>query len=108
MYAVLKPDGTLYELRDGTIDATTNTQNRQKRYAVLYEAVRPALGLGEQHVLTSRDVIADKVTDVFIAVLIPPQAITLEQKVEALMNALITKGTITRAEIDTSMAMEIV
>jgi len=100
MYAVLNPDGTLFELRAGAIEATTNTRNRQKRYAVSYTEIRPELAPGEQHVFDRRDVTADAVTDVFRIELIPPAVPTLDQRVDGLVAALIKKGLLTAQEVE--------
>jgi hypothetical protein len=62
MYAVLNPDGTLHELRDGEIQPTTNTANRLKRYAVPVSDTRPARTDLQRRVNERRVVTADLVT----------------------------------------------
>lgn len=106
MYAVMNPDGAVYELRDGIIDTTTNTRNRQKPYAVRYEVVRPILRAGEQHVLDRRDVTIDNVMDVFRVEPIPIKPVDVEQKVEALTKVLIAKTVLTREEIDANITIK--
>lgn len=103
MYAVLNPDGTFYELRDGSIDATTNTRNRQKRYAVPYRMVQPTLQVGEQHVLDRRDVTSNQMTDTFRAIKVPPPPIAVERQLNATIRVLLNKGLLTREEIDAAL-----
>ena len=62
MYAVLNPDGSLHELREGEIQPTTNTANRTKRYAVPVSDTRPARTDLQRWVNERRVVTADLVT----------------------------------------------
>jgi hypothetical protein len=97
MYAILNPDGSFAELREGEIGPGENTQNRTKRYAVPYSQTKPTLQAGEEHVLSQRQVTADSVTDVFLV-----QAIASLPKsdAEVLIATLIRKRVVTRAEVD--------
>lgn len=49
MYAVIDPGGKLVEFRDGEIDETTNTANREKPYALPVTDVKPALGADQEY-----------------------------------------------------------
>ena len=62
MYAVLNPDGSFHELREGEIQPTTNTANRLKRYAVPVSDTRPARTDLQRRVNERRVVTADLVT----------------------------------------------
>ena len=98
MYAVLNPDGSFHELRDGEIQPTTNTANRQKRYAVPVTDTRPVLTQGQRWVNERRVVTADRVTLEATGVeAIPPPA---KSDVQVLIAALVRKGTLKKADID--------
>jgi hypothetical protein len=97
MYAVLNPNGTFVELREGEIDGTVNTTNRQKRYAVPYTQVTPTLLPGQVPVFDRREVTPNHVTDVFLAGSPPPRR---RDDAQALARALVMKGVLTEAEIE--------
>ena len=62
MYAILNPDGTYRELRDGQIKAGDNTTNRLKPYAVPVNDTRPVITELQRWVNERRVVTADVVT----------------------------------------------
>lgn len=62
MYAVLNPDGTLRELREGEIKPGDNTGNRTKPYAVPVTDARPEIAQGERWVNERRIVTPSLVT----------------------------------------------
>lgn len=84
MYAVLNPDGSFHEIRAGEIDERVNTTNRQKRYAVPYAEMRPALQASEQLAFVRRAVTPDGVIDHYRAEPIPPAPPTLESRIAAI------------------------
>lgn len=113
MYAVLNPDGSVFEIRGGDIDpAVVNTDNREKRYAVPFTEDRPALKPGERHVFVRRDATPDGVTDVYASETIvdppPPRDLAAEidtlkadlARAKAAEAVLIEKAVVTKGEID--------
>lgn len=62
MHAILNPDGTVRELKDGLIKAGDNVANRSKPYAVPVTDTRPVIAQGERWRNERRVVTADLVT----------------------------------------------
>lgn len=113
MYAVLNPDGSVFEIRAGDLDpARVNTTVKTKRYAVPFGEQRPELKPGEQHVFVRRDVTADGVTDIYASEPIPvvpePRDLAAEidtlkaelRRTKAAEAVLIEKAVVTKGEID--------
>mgnify|MGYP001351470943 CR=1 FL=1 len=62
MFAILSPDGTFRELRDGQVKTGDNTANRLKPYAVPVVDTRPAVAEGHRLVNERRVVTPSLVT----------------------------------------------
>lgn len=62
MYAIVNPDGTFREMREGQIKEGDNTATRTKPYAVPVTDTRPVLAQGERWRNERRVVTANSVT----------------------------------------------